>query len=63
MMSASVGLRKRRAIPAWPMAVEIAFLFLAIVGYAKATGQWNINLAAGIPRASAECERTATSRS
>ncbi len=44
VMSASVGLRKRRAIPAWTMAAGIAFLFLAMVGYAKLTDNWNTNL-------------------
>ena len=43
-MSLPVGLRKRRAIPAWSMAAGIAFLFLAIVGYAKITDRWNTNL-------------------
>ena len=43
-MSLPSGLRKRRAIPAWSMAVGIAFLFLAIVGYAKITDRWNTNL-------------------
>ena len=43
-MSLPMGLRKCRAIPAWSMAAGIAFLFLAIVGYAKITDQWNTNL-------------------
>jgi polyferredoxin len=43
-MSLPVGLRKHRAIPAWSMAAGIAFLFLAIVGYAKITDRWNTNL-------------------
>ena len=34
-----MGLRKRRAIPAWSMAAGIAFLFLAIVSYAKIADQ------------------------
>lgn len=43
-MSVSLDARKRRAIPAWSMAAGIAILFLGVVGYAKATGQWNTNL-------------------
>src|ERR1039457_4535844 len=43
-MSVPLGARKRRAIPAWSMAAGIAILFLGVVGYAKATGQWNTNL-------------------
>jgi polyferredoxin len=43
-ISVPVGLKKRRAIPAWSMAAGVAFLFLAIVGYAKMTDQWNTNL-------------------
>jgi len=30
-----------RRLPAWAMAVGIAALFLAIIGYAKASGHWN----------------------
>ncbi len=43
-MSVLASPRKRRAIPAWSMAAGIAILFLGMVGYAKATGQWNTNL-------------------
>jgi polyferredoxin len=43
-MSVPLGVRKRRAIPAWSMAAGIAILFLGVVGYAKVTGQWNTNL-------------------
>jgi polyferredoxin len=43
-MSLPVGLRKRRAIPAWSLAAGIAFLFLAIVDYAKITDHWNTDL-------------------
>jgi polyferredoxin len=43
-MRVPVGLRKRRAIPAWSMAAGIAILFLGVVGYAKVSGQWNTNL-------------------
>jgi polyferredoxin len=43
-MSLPLGVRKRRAIPAWSMAAGIAILFLGVVGYAKVTGQWNTNL-------------------
>jgi polyferredoxin len=44
IMSVPLGVRKRRAIPAWSMAAGIAILFLGVVGYAKVTGQWNTNL-------------------
>ena len=44
VMSASLGPRRRKAIPAWAMAAGIAFLFLAITGYAKITGHWDTNL-------------------
>jgi len=40
-MSLPVGLRKRRAIPAWSMAAGIAILFLGTVAYAKLTNHWN----------------------
>jgi len=43
-MSVLAGEQKRRAIPAWSMAAGIAILFLGMVGYAKATGQWDTNL-------------------
>lgn len=43
-MSVLLGVRKRCAIPAWSVAAGIAILFLGMVGYAKATGQWNTNL-------------------
>jgi polyferredoxin len=43
-MSLPLGLRKRRAIPAWSMAAGIAILFLGVVAYARVTGQWNTNL-------------------
>lgn len=44
MMSARVGVKKRRTIPAWTMAAGIAVLFLGSVGFAKLTGNWNTNL-------------------
>ena len=44
LMSVPLGVRKRRAIPAWGMAAGIAILFLGVVGYAKVSGQWNTNL-------------------
>jgi polyferredoxin len=44
MLSAAMGLRRRRAIPGWTMAAGIAILFLVIVGYAKITDQWNTHL-------------------
>lgn len=43
-VSVALGVRKRRAIPAWSMAAGMAILFLGLVGYAKVTGQWNTNL-------------------
>ena len=43
-MSLPLGVRKRRAIPAWSMAAGIAILFLGVVGYAKVTSHWNANL-------------------
>ena len=43
-MGVLAGLQKRRAIPAWSMAAGIAIIFFGIVGYAKVTGQWNMNL-------------------
>jgi hypothetical protein len=64
MMSASVGLRKRKAIPAWTMAAGIAFLLVAIVGYAKVTGQRNTKPPEGrIFGAGAKRERTGTALS
>ena len=44
LMSVPLGVRKRRAIPAWGMAAGIAILFLGVVGYAKVSGGWNTNL-------------------
>lgn len=41
MVSASVGLRKRNSSMDYGGGNRV--LFLAIVGYAKATGQWNTN--------------------
>ena len=41
VVSVPMGLRKRRVVPAWSMAVGIAILFFGTVGYAKFTGQWN----------------------
>ena len=43
-MSAALGVRNRRAIPAWSLAAGVAILFLGVVGYAKITGQWNTSL-------------------
>ena len=43
-VSLPVGLRTRRAIPAWTMAAGIAIVFFGLVGYAKITGQWNTEL-------------------
>jgi len=43
-MTVASGWRKRRAIPAWSVAAGIAILFLGLVGYAKVTGQWDMNL-------------------
>jgi polyferredoxin len=43
-MSVPMGLRKRRAVPAWAMAAGIAILFFGIVGYARFTDQWNTNV-------------------
>ena len=43
-LSVPVGLRKRRAIPAWSMAAGIAIIFFGLVGYAKFTGHWNTDL-------------------
>ncbi len=39
-----LGVRRGRAIPAWSVAAGVAVLFLAIVGYAKMTDQWNTTL-------------------
>jgi polyferredoxin len=44
IMSVPVGLRKRRAIPAWSMAAGIAIIFFGLVGYAKFAGHWNTDL-------------------
>ncbi len=43
-VSLPVGLRTRRAIPAWTMPAGIAIVFFGLVGYAKITGQWNTEL-------------------
>jgi hypothetical protein len=43
-MSVLVGLRKRRAIPAWSMVAGIAIVFFGLVGYAKLSNQWNTDL-------------------
>ncbi len=43
-MTVPVGLRKRRAIPAWSMAAGIAIIFFGLVGYAKITRHWNTSL-------------------
>jgi polyferredoxin len=43
-VSLPVGLRTRRAIPAWTMAAGIAIVYFGLVGYAKITGQWNTEL-------------------
>ena len=44
VMSLPVGLRKRRAIPAWSMAAGIAIVFFGLVGYAKLTHRWDTDL-------------------
>ena len=43
-VSLPVGLRTRRAIPAWTMAAGIAIVYFGLVGYAKITGQSNTEL-------------------
>jgi polyferredoxin len=43
-VSLPVGLRTRRAIPAWAMVAGIAIVYFGLVGYAKITGQWNTEL-------------------
>jgi polyferredoxin len=43
-MSTPVGLRKRRAVPAWSMAAGIVVIFVGLVGYAKVTNHWNTAL-------------------
>jgi polyferredoxin len=43
-MSIPFGVRKRRPLSPWSLAVGIAALFLGIVGTAKVAGRWNTSL-------------------
>ena len=44
IMSVPLGVRRRRGIPAWGMAVGVAVLFLGVVACAKFAGHWDTNL-------------------
>jgi len=60
-MSLPLGLRKRRAVPAWSIAAGIAILLLGITGYSKVTALEYESTQAGLFTTRNEGERTGTS--